>query len=210
MASSPLDIDKPTLAQSVADDLNIAPNTAQPNINQVNKNQANKNQTDNNQVTFDLFAFFDGYTKAFGFFESRFGRKIRHFKVDIHGSIENHCLTLDEHFLFDDKKKDQRVWKIQQISPSRFLGHADDVIGVAEGVLHNNKLDWRYDLNMKVSNTAIRVHFKDRMILSEDQVMINSAVISKWGIIVGRISLIFFKNGSLNASASNDNFKKAI
>ena len=121
--------------------------------------------------------------------------------MDIYGSIENHQLTLDEHFLFEDKEKDQRVWQIQQIMPDRFLGHADDVEGFAKGTMRGNKLDWQYDLNMKVSNTKIRVHFKDTMVLAEERVMLNSAVISKWGIDIGRVSLTFFKNGTLDASS---------
>jgi len=140
-----------------------------------------------------LFNYFNGKTSAWGIFEDRFGNVRRQFKVDIVGSINGNELTLDERFLYSDGEKDQRIWRIRKTGEQTFEGEADDVIGKATGEVQGNALNWKYDLNLKVGESAYKVHFDDWMFLQSGGVMINRARMSKWGFDVGEVTLFFMK-----------------
>ncbi len=141
----------------------------------------------------DLFSYFDGKTKAWGIFEDRFGNIRRQFEVDIDGKIEDNNLTLVENFTYMDGETDQRIWQIRKTNENHFEGLADDVIGVAKGVVSGNALNWKYDLNLKVGESTYVVNFDDWMFLQTGGVMINRAKVRKWGIEVGQVTLFFTK-----------------
>ena len=141
----------------------------------------------------DLFSYFDGKTKAWGIFEDRFGNVRRQFKVNIVGKIEGENLTLDEKFTYMDGETDQRIWRITRISDNLYEGLADDVVGMANGVVSGNALNWKYDLNLKVGDSTYVVHFDDWMFLQTGGVMINRAKVSKWGFKIGQVILFFTK-----------------
>ena len=141
----------------------------------------------------DLFSYFDGKTMAWGIFEDRFGNIRRQFEVDIDGKIEDGNLTLDEKFTYMDGETDQRIWRIRQINKNQYEGLADDVVGVARGVVSGNALNWKYDLNLKVGGSTCVVHFDDWMFLQTGGVMINRAKVSKWGLEIGQVTLFFTK-----------------
>lgn len=142
---------------------------------------------------FDLFQYFEGQTSAWGLFEDRFGKVRRQFQVTILGTRQDNLLTLDEQFIFDDGEEDQRIWRIRKTGENRYEGEADDVIGVATGIASGNALNWRYDLDLKVGDSTMRVHFNDWMFLQNGNVMINRAQVSKWGFDVGQVTLFFTK-----------------
>ncbi|MEY3038798.1 MAG: hypothetical protein RL143_1365, partial [Pseudomonadota bacterium] len=66
--------------------------------------------------------FFDGKVYAWGLFEDRFGQLRRQFIVEIDGNWDGETLTLDEHFLYADGEKDQRVWAIKKERPGNYSG----------------------------------------------------------------------------------------
>lgn len=141
--------------------------------------------------TLDLFAYFDGSTKAWGIFEDRFGTLRREFVVDIVGTIEGNTLTLDEDFTYSDGEKDRRIWTITDLGDNRFEGRADDILGTAQGVAAGNALNWSYDMMLTVGDSQYKVHFNDWMFLQSDDVLINRAKVSKWGLEVGSVTLFF-------------------
>ena len=146
-----------------------------------------------NTPVFDLFAYFDGQTKAWGMFQDRFGKVKRRFSVDIAGQIEGERLTLDESFLYDDGETQRRVWTIERMDQHHFEGTADDVVGVAHGKAYGNALNWRYDLLLEVDQRQWQVSFNDWMFLQDDKVLINRAKVSKYGFTLGEVTLFFLK-----------------
>ena len=146
-----------------------------------------------NMPVLDLFSYFNGKTSAWGIFEDRFGNVRRQFKVEINGKIEDGNLTLDEKFSYMDGETDQRIWRIRKTKDNHYEGLADDVIGVAKGVVSGNALNWKYDLNLKVGGSTYAVHFDDWMFLQTGGVMINRAKVSKWGLEIGQVTLFFMK-----------------
>ena len=141
-----------------------------------------------------LEEYFAGKTRAWGIFEDRFGTLRRQFTVDVDGRWDGRNLVLDERFVYRDGERDRRVWMIEKVGPNRYQGRADDVIGVATGEAKGNALSWRYNMDLKVGDSTLRVHFDDWMFLQPDNVLINRARVSKWGVELGRVTLFFSKS----------------
>ena len=148
-----------------------------------------------------LEEYFNGTTRAWGLFEDRFGNVRRQFTVDIAGSWDGTTLTLDEHFVYADGETDRRVWTIEKTGPHSYQGRAGDVIGVANGQRHGNALNWRYDVNLKIGGRAWRVTFDDWMFLQPDGVLLNRARVSKWGVEIGEVTLVFVRPQEMAALA---------
>ena len=142
---------------------------------------------------FVLEDYFNGQVKAWGLFHDRFGNLKRSFKVDIKGTIDNNELILDEKFLYNDGEEDQRIWKIKILGNSEYSGTADDVIGEAFGSSSGNALNWKYKLSLKVKDSYVLVDFDDWMFLKDNNILMNRAVIKKWGIELGVVSITFLK-----------------
>jgi len=135
--------------------------------------------------------YFAGETRAWGIFEDRFGRLRRQFIVDITGTWDGRELVLDERFEYSDGERDRRVWTIEKTGEHTYGGRADDVIGKAEGQAYGNALNWRYDMDLKVGDGTLRVHFNDWMFLQPSGVLLNRARVTKLGVEVGTVTLAF-------------------
>lgn len=145
--------------------------------------------------TLKLEQFFKGNLLGHGMFMDRSGEVKRRFVVNIVGSLstDGMTLTLDEQFTWSDGVKDARVWTLRKQSDQRWLGTAPDVIGSAKGQLSGNALHWTYVLALPVDGTVYHVNFNDWMYLIDDSVMINKAVLSKFGFRLGEVLISFKK-----------------
>lgn len=144
---------------------------------------------------FDLFAYFDGETRAWGIFQDRSGKLKRQFSVDIRGEVEGAELTLTEDFVYADGEVQQRIWHIRRLDAHRYEGRADDVVGTATGLAYGNALNWRYTLRLPYRGSALEVKFDDWMFLQADNVLVNRATVSKFGFKVGEVTLFFTRDG---------------
>ncbi|MEM8952296.1 MAG: DUF3833 domain-containing protein [Pseudomonadota bacterium] len=156
------------------------------------------------EPSFVLEEYFSGHTHAFGMFVDRFGAVKRQFSVDILGEMENGQLVLTEDFTFDGGERSKRVWRITPLGDGRYSGTADDVVGTAEGSVSGNCLRWSYDLNLKIGQREWRVRFDDIMLLQNDQVLLNRAQMSKWGITLGEVIISFHKEAERSESNISD------
>jgi hypothetical protein len=101
--------------------------------------------------------------------------------------------TLDEHFTYSDGTKQRRVWTLKKIGDNRYIGTASDVIGEASGATGGNAFNWRYTLALPVDGKTYHVSFDDWMFMMDDKVMLNRAVMSKFGFRLGEVTLSFRK-----------------
>jgi hypothetical protein len=155
---------------------------------------------------FVLETFFEGETRAWGIFEDRFGNLRRQFTVDITGTWDGKRLQLDERFLYSDGERETRVWEIEKIGEHEYRGRADDVVGWAVGETYGNALNWRYDLDLKMGDGTLRVHFNDWMFLQPSGVLLNRARVSKFGLEIGTVTLAFRKDGAQSADNIRESF----
>jgi hypothetical protein len=139
----------------------------------------------------DLFEYFAGPTRAWGIFQDRSGTLKRQFTVDIMGEIEGDLLTLTEDFVYADGEESQRIWRITRIDEHCYEGRADDVVGVAEGIVYGQALNWTYTLQLPYKGSTIDVKLNDWMFLQPDGILVNRATVSKFGLKVGEVTIFF-------------------
>ncbi len=137
--------------------------------------------------------YFLGRTYATGIFQDRFGSLRREFTVDIDGQLQGDVLTLDEDFCYADGERARRVWTITRTGPGRYQGTADDVVGTADGEAVGNALHWKYRLKLPIGGKTWEVALDDWMFLQPGRVLVNRAVVSKWGLELGEVTLFFTK-----------------
>ena len=151
-----------------------------------------------NHPALKLEEFFDGRSYAYGIFEDRFGNLKRQFRVQIDGHTDAGRLTLDEQFIYDDGETARRVWKIDNLGPDRvgllrYQGRADDIVGVATGQIAGNVLSWSYDIVLSMSGQQLQVRFDDFIYQLDQYIGIIGAFVSKWGVEIGSVTLVFLR-----------------
>ena len=141
----------------------------------------------------DLKTYFNGELLAHGIFTDRSGKVARRFVVRMTGTWQGNQGVLDERFTYSDGKTERRVWRLTDLGNGRYEGRADDVVGVAQGIAAGNALNWSYTLRLPVDDKVYEVQFDDWMYLVDEKVMLNKAVMSKFGIRLGEVTLSFTK-----------------
>jgi hypothetical protein len=141
----------------------------------------------------DLRDYFDGTLDAYGLFTDRSGKVVKRFTVVMQGTWNGDDGILDEDFFYSDGTKQKRIWRLKRFADGRYTGTADDVVGEAVGQARGNAFNWKYTLALPVDGTVWNVEFDDWMYLMDGRVMLNTAVMSKWGIRLGEVTLSFVK-----------------
>ncbi len=148
----------------------------------------------NNNPKLDIKKYLNGNIKAWGILEDRSGKITRRFTVDMKGSWQGNDGTLEEHFVFDDGKKDQRTWKIKFDDQNNFTASAGDVVGVAKGSQHGNAMQMNYVLDLAIDEkTRYNVKLDDWMYLIDDKTLVNKSTIKKFGITFAKLTIFFQK-----------------
>ena len=154
---------------------------------------------------FDLKAYFNGEVTAHGMFTDRAGKVASRFTVLMKCSWVGDDGVLDEDFTYSDGKRERRVWRLKKVGSAggnsgggsggvtRYTGVADDVVGTATGESAGNAFRWNYTLRLPVDGSVYEVQFDDWMYLMNERVMINKAVMSKFGVRLGDVTLAFEK-----------------
>ena len=154
--------------------------------------------------SFDLESFFEGDSIAYGIFEDYSQKLSRQFRVNIKGTVEGDTLTLEEDFLYDDGETQRRVWVItnkgrNDEGVTLYEGRADDVIGTAQGALAGNALHWQYQLALPVDDTSYDIHFNDWIYKQDEDIALNRARLTKFGLEVGSVTLVFLRGKAAQA-----------
>ena len=145
------------------------------------------------QPALDLKTYFNGTVDAWGMFQDRSGKVIKRFTVVMHCTWDGDTGTLDEDFTYSDGTTQKRVWTLKKVGENRYIGTAGDVIGEADGRTGGNTLNWKYVLALPVDGKVYHVNFDDWMYQMDENVMLNRAVMSKFGIRLGEVTLSFRK-----------------
>lgn len=144
---------------------------------------------------FDLVEFFEGESVAWGQFQDRFGEMRTAFTVEIDGEWDGETLTLVEDFVYDDGRTEQRIWTLRQDGPDAWTGTAPGVIGLARGEIEGNAFNWRYDFDLTLPDgEVIRVAFDDWLWRVGENGLINRAYVSRYGVEIGELLIVFAKN----------------
>lgn len=139
----------------------------------------------------EIQEFLSGKLKAHGVFQDRFGDVRRIFVVDALGEWDGKVLTLTEDFIYEDGSTEQRIWRLTQTGDETWSGTADGVIGEAIGQERGNAFNFVYTIDLQTPDGELRVTFDDWLWQIDDQVMINRAYVTKFGVEIGQLSIFF-------------------
>lgn len=136
----------------------------------------------------DLPTFFNGDLVGYGIVTDRSGEVQRRFSVTMQGIWSSpEKGELHEQFLFDDGKKQERIWYLQKVN-QKWQGTAGDIVGTAGGSTYGFAMNWNYTLDLDLSSgQRVNVKFDDWMYLIDQQRLINKAEITKFGFKVGEV-----------------------
>ena len=147
----------------------------------------------NEKPVLDMQHYFNSTLDAWGMFQDRSGKVVKRFTVVIQCSWKDDVGTLDEDFSYSDGTRQKRVWTLKKMANGQYVGTAGDVVGSAIGRTAGNALHWNYVLALPVGDKVYNVSLDDWMFQMDDKVMLNRAVMSKFGFRLGEITLSFRK-----------------
>ncbi|WP_437608306.1 DUF3833 domain-containing protein [Erwinia sp. V71] len=141
----------------------------------------------------DIFAYFNGESRAWGMVQDYSGKQVRRFEVAIRGEVLGDTLTLHEDFVYDDGERQTRVWRILRQPDGHYSGTADDIIGRASGHAAGNAFNWRYQMEVKTGSSSYLLNFDDWIYQQDSRHLLNVTSLKKWGIEVARVTIFFDK-----------------
>ena len=138
--------------------------------------------------------FLSGKVKAYGVLQNRGGKVTRQFSADLEGKWDGKQLTLDEKFYWSDGEVQTRQWKIIKNDKHNYEGTAADVVGKAKGFSYGSAFKLEYVLLVPVKGKEIKITFDDWIFKQDERVAINRATMTKFGIKVAELTVVFVKD----------------
>lgn len=138
--------------------------------------------------------YFNGIFAASGIFVGLSGRVERRFALDLDCQWTDGDGVLKERFQYCNGETGERVWHMKMANDGTFSATASDVVGEATGGQCGNAAMMRYRLLVpRVGKKDIVVGIEDWFFLLADDILINRARMTKFGIKVGEIYASFHK-----------------
>ena len=103
-------------------------------------------------------------------------------------------MVLDEKFNWSDGEIQTRQWTITKIDEHNYEGIAGDVVGKAVGDSYGAAVKFEYVLLVPVKGKNMKITFDDWIFKQDDKVAINRATMTKFGIKVGELTVLFQKD----------------
>jgi Protein of unknown function (DUF3833) len=148
-----------------------------------------------NAPPFTLEGFFTRTTIGRGGFVSAIAGVNRQMVVKTTGRWDGKTLVLREDFVFADGEKDTKTWRFTRIAQGVYEGTREDVVGkaVVRQVGNTVQLTYSADVTSK-DGSVTRLDFADTIAPLDRARVLNKAIVSKFGVPVGEISLIFARS----------------
>ena len=87
-----------------------------------------------------------------------------------------------------------RQWIINKIDDHNYEGTAGDVVGTAKGYSYGPAFKFEYVLLVPVKGKNIKITFDDWIFMQDERVAINRATMTKFGIKVAELTVMFVKD----------------
>ncbi len=149
------------------------------------------------QPALDVATFFNGPLVAHGLVKNFRGQVTERFSVTMNGHWgETGEGQLAEDFIYADGRKEHRTWYLRR-QGDHYIGTAADIDGEAKGYQQGFALNWRYNMNLKLKDgSVVNVSFNDWMYQLDENRIINTAEIRKFGFKVGEVILYIEKKNN--------------
>ncbi|NOT39206.1 MAG: DUF3833 family protein [Alphaproteobacteria bacterium] len=111
------------------------------------------------------------------------------FSVVIDGAWDGKVLTLIEDFTYSDGLQERKTWRLTRTADGVYSGSREDVIDTADVRQDGNGVRLDYYVTLATGLGDIDVRFQDLLYLNADGSIANVAVVSKFGLRVGRVNI---------------------
>ena len=138
--------------------------------------------------------YLSGNVKAWGILQNRSGKVTRQFSANLNGKWDGKKFILDEKFNWNNGEVQTRQWKIKKIDDHNYEGTAGDVVGTAKGYSYGPAFKFEYVLLVPVKGREIKIPFDDWIFMQDERVAINRATMTKFGIKVAELTVMFVKD----------------
>jgi Protein of unknown function (DUF3833) len=143
---------------------------------------------------FEPEKFFAGRIHSWGVIENRSGDPGSRFTTEIEGRPDGDALVIEQHFAFDDGKRQERVWRLRRVGEHRYEATASDVVGTATGEAWGNAFRWEYTLATEPGNPLKNVGMKQWMYgVGDGSTMMNRVIVTKLGVVVAEVTEFFWR-----------------
>ena len=164
-------------------------------ITSCSSNQAMKPEDFKNQKPrLIIEEYLSGNVKAWGILQNRSGKVTRQFSADLDGKWDGKQLILDEKFVWNDGEIQNRQWTINKIDEHNYEGTAGDVVGTAKGFSYGPAFKFEYVLLVPVKGREMKITLDDWIFMQDERVAINRAKMTKFGIKVAELTVMFVKD----------------
>ena len=138
--------------------------------------------------------YLSGNVKAWGLLQDRSGKVTRQFSAELNGKWDGKQLILDEKFNWTDGEVQERQWQIIKMDEHNYEGTAGDVVGKARGYSYGPAFKFEYVLLVPVKGKEMKITFDDWIFMQDEKVAINRATMTKFGIKVAELTVMFVKD----------------
>ena len=128
---------------------------------------------------------------AHGLVSDRSGKVVRRFVVTMHCNWVGDAGTLDEQFVYDDGERQHRLSGASKGCRAALRRHRGRRCRRRAGCGRGRRLQLALHAQAAGRGTVYDVQFDDWMHLIDERVVLNKAVMSKFGVRVGEITLSF-------------------
>lgn len=135
--------------------------------------------------------YFLGETTGWGMFRDRYGNLRQEFRVLATGVWRGDHLALHEEFIYRDGSHQQRTWRITPTGEGQYQGSAEDIVGLASGLISGQSCSWQYRLKVITGNREVVLKFDDCLHLMPNGCLLGHARVSKLGFHIGDVMLCF-------------------
>lgn len=137
--------------------------------------------------------WFQGRTLGRGEFRRTVGGVQSRFDMVIQGGWDGRALTMDETFTTPEGRWN-RVWTITPTGPGTYLGRLTTGRGPAEITAHGDTVRMRYRAEAPLLERPFTARFEQTLQLRPDGTVLNIADVYKWGLRIGRSTVVFRKD----------------
>ena len=139
-----------------------------------------------------------GTVDGYGIVIDRFGNVKSQFRAHETGSWDapTHSLTLTEHIVYlqgSPSPPTDRIWHFTEISPGRWTGTANGIIGGATAEQQGNAWHLVYAQDLPVGGHQLTVHIDDWRFREANDVAVDLATVSKFGVQLAASNIAFVK-----------------
>ena len=138
-----------------------------------------------NPITLDQA--FSGRSVGAGVFRVDLTGAERRFTARLDSRLVGDRLTVVEDFFYDDGEQNRLTWVFDRAGPGRWTGRREDTVGMAEVVETGDTIRLSYVADFRSGDEVTRLGFEDVIYFDLDGRVINDAIVTRFGVPVGRV-----------------------